>query len=410
MSSLHPDLPPFVVIQAALRKTTEHLAHELQRPTATAPQWSEFEWTIARAVAAMQGISALLASKLRWRGPARWQTFLAEQQALARQRDAVIARTLDTLNAVSIEHGLACVGLKGAALRKLGLYAPGERPMGDIDILVREEDRAHFATVMQTLGYRDAYAVRRHEVFEPANESTAVHAGEHPDNPLKIEVHTLIAEFLPAHLVDITRELSPEKMRAGLNPYRDHVALLRHLLLHAAGNMRANALRQIQVHDIARLATVLAPADWGALTRMSSAQSGVWWSFPPLVLAERYYPGSIPAHVLQETARQCPRVLRAAAVRTSITQVSWSNLRIHAFPGLTWARSPLEALRFVRSRIWPQRWAIDELSLATRLSPSLRRLRWYDESHSRRIARWLVSRPPRVQTMLSVCAALNIDP
>jgi hypothetical protein len=34
--------------------------------------------------------------------------------------------------------------------------------------------------------------------------------------------------------------------------------LMRHLLLHAAGNMRAHALRQIQLHDIALLAGKLA--------------------------------------------------------------------------------------------------------------------------------------------------------
>jgi hypothetical protein len=32
---------------------------------------------------------------------------------------------------------------------------------------------------------------------------------------------------------------------------------------------------------------------------------------------------------------------------------------------------------------------------------------WYRISHARRIWRWLVSRPPRVQTMASLTAALN---
>jgi hypothetical protein len=136
----------------------------------------------------------------------------------------------------------------------------------------------------------------------------------------------------------------------------------------------------------------------------------VWWALPPLTLVERYYPGAIPTFVLEEIGRHCPRVLRAAAARTSITQVSWSNLRIHAFPGIAWARSPFEALRFVASRVWPQRRAIDELAVVTKLQPPMGRLRWYEESHARRIARWVVSRPPRVQTMLSVCAVLGIEP
>lgn len=38
-------------------------------PTNEMPKWSEFEWRIARAAAAMHGISSLLHRDLRWRGP-----------------------------------------------------------------------------------------------------------------------------------------------------------------------------------------------------------------------------------------------------------------------------------------------------------------------------------------------------
>lgn len=49
-------LPPPKALQAALRETTERLANELAEPTDTAPDWSGFEWNIARAVAAMHGV------------------------------------------------------------------------------------------------------------------------------------------------------------------------------------------------------------------------------------------------------------------------------------------------------------------------------------------------------------------
>jgi len=41
------------------------------------------------------------------------------------------------------------------------------------------------------------------------------------------------------------------------------------------------------------------------------------------------------------------------------------------------------------------------------VQPHLRRVPWYQLSHGRRIVRWLVSRPPRVQTITSVAAALR---
>ena len=40
---------------------------------------------------------------------------------------------------------------------------------------------------------------------------------------------------------------------------------MRHLLLHAAGNMRAHALRLVQLHDIALLAPRLDAAAWERL-------------------------------------------------------------------------------------------------------------------------------------------------
>ena len=63
------EVPPFKVLAAALRKTTEHLAKELAAPTDSPPRWTELEWAVARSVAAMQGISTLLENNLRWLGP-----------------------------------------------------------------------------------------------------------------------------------------------------------------------------------------------------------------------------------------------------------------------------------------------------------------------------------------------------
>jgi hypothetical protein len=54
-------LPPLATVAAVLRATTEHLADELADLQAAAPNWSEFEWRAARAVAAMHGLSGLLA-------------------------------------------------------------------------------------------------------------------------------------------------------------------------------------------------------------------------------------------------------------------------------------------------------------------------------------------------------------
>src|SRR3546814_13507435 len=65
--------------------------------------------------------------------------------------------------------GLAVVPLKGVALHALELYAPGERPMADIDLLVREGDAGMAVAMLQGLGYVESYAQWKHRVFKPAD-------------------------------------------------------------------------------------------------------------------------------------------------------------------------------------------------------------------------------------------------
>src|SRR4029077_18893237 len=59
---------------------------ELARRGAQAPDWTESEWRVARAVVAIHGVSGLLAGALRWQGPAGWRVFLGEKSAQVAQR------------------------------------------------------------------------------------------------------------------------------------------------------------------------------------------------------------------------------------------------------------------------------------------------------------------------------------
>jgi hypothetical protein len=129
--------------------------------------------------------------------------------------------------------------------------------------------------------------------------------------------------------------------------------------------------------------------------------------FPPLWLAARYYPEHVPSDAVRAARAACPRLLRRAAERQSLTHVSWSNLRIHAFPGIEWSRTPLEAARFIRSRVLPSRRSLGELDVLLETNPEFGAVPWYGISHGSRIFRWLISHPPRVQTMVSVSAALR---
>ena len=402
-------LPPLATIAAALRKTTELLARELADPTPEPPVWTEFEWRIARVAAAIHGVSALLFDGLRWRGPETWRQFLSEQRDHAVGRHLQIVHLLDAIDAEARRRGLALMALKGAALYARGLYAAGERPMGDIDLLVRPDAMQATARLLESCGYEVDYTHRRDQMFRPAGSTIppAGRLGEHVDNPIKVEVHTRIAEALPAVETDITSLLFPADARAGLNYYASAASLMMHLALHAAGNMRARALRLVQLHDVARLAASFRADDWEELLAARSEDHEPWWAFAPMMLTARYYPTAIPPRVLARLRAHCPSLLRRHTRRRGLVGVSWSNIRVEAFPGVEWSRTPGEALQFMKSRIWPSREALRELSEAAAQIPGVSAVPWYGLSHGKRIVRWIFTRPPRVQTMVSVRAALS---
>jgi len=404
--TLPAGLPAYPALARALRVTTERLAQEVAAPSRVAPGWSDLEWKVARASAVMQGTTVLLSQRLRWRGPDAWQQFLATQRQQALERDARIAALLQRIDVALRAVRAGCIALKGSALRRHALYGAGERPMGDIDLLAPREESAQVGRALEALDYECVSDVRRHRVYCPRAALANVHPGEHPDNPLKIEVHFRVAEPLPIRLVDITGTLIPEEEGCGLRDYANVRALFRHLMLHAAGNMRAHALRQIQLHDIALLAGRLSDEDWVALLSSPDAQGGAWWMWPVLDLARRYYPDLVPA-IVDEFRGCTPAWLRRTSMRKTLTDLSWSNLRIAAFPGIYWSRSPREALHFMRSRVLPDRVALEELGMSSRTQPAMvKTVSWYGVSHARRIVRWMFSRPPRVQTVVSVQSAL----
>lgn len=407
MTSRNPVLPPFRVVEAALRTTTERLVREVAQPQDGPPDWSEFEWAVARAVCAMQGISGLLAKRLRWQGPKSFSDFLDDQQTHMRVCHAHIGQLLGKLDTAFFNAGIAYLPLKGSAIRAIGLYEPGERPQGDIDLLLDAPDLPACAGLLEKLGYHWLFSARRHEVYAPATQTQSHHFGEHSDNALKIELHTKVAEALPVEQVDITSSLFPVHRLPGGNRYASLAALTRHTGLHAAGNMRAHALRFIQIYEVAQLARRMTDADWCELLGADLQRSMAWWLFPPLALAARYLPGSVPAQRLAELRAVCPRRLRAHYEKVSLYEVSWSNLRIAALPGMEWSRTLAQTLQLARSRLYPSRLARDELAFGGAVQPQFQQVRWYGAPHAERIVRWLLARPPRVQTITAVRAALQ---
>lgn len=391
-------LPRPATIQAALRKTTEALAHELGRPGTSAPAWSEFEWRIARAVASLHGISPLLASHLRWHGPHGWRQFLDGQRQHTVLRAARLQQSLGLIQTHAQAQQVGFVALKGVALCDLGLYAEGERPMSDLDLLVCEKDAAAMTRALAAAGFTPTHASWKEQVFEPAGPAQAAPFGEHADNPIKVDLHTRISERLPRQLVDISALIAPATLRSGLNPYASRAALMTHLLLHAAGEMVFRTLRLIQVHDIGLLAAQLSADDWAEVLAQRVAPWGLWWALPPLSVVARYYP-SVPTAVLAALHDAGPAALRQLALRRLIADVSYSNMRRSALPGIDWTRSLGERLGYTAERTL--------LTARTLLRASRPRARSANQEPGEPVLRWHRLRPLRPATLKAVHAALD---
>jgi hypothetical protein len=419
-------VPDSKVLHVTLRMITETLARELVRPSRLAPDWSEFEWSIARAVAAMHGISSLLLRSLTWQGPDEWQQFLEQQRVHITKRHARFGDLLRRIDRRSRDANVAVIALKGVALHEMGLYEPGERPMADIDLLVRPADAYGMAGILESLGYREVKKTWKERAFDPVNESAHFGPGEHSDSSVKVELHERICERLPWRITDVSDNIFPVEPHPGLNAYPSKASLMIHLLLHATGSMAGQALRLLQLHDLMLLSSKMSEADWDEVLQHSSrsnrngsrgtasgprsangsAGASLWWAYPPLELTSRYYPSSIPGRVLAQLPGECTYLLRRTARRATLYDVSYSYLWVDAFPGIEWSQSLGDIASYAVRRAWPSG---KHLELRASMAKSRgwdSQSQWAPLPQWRRILRWAISRPTRPLTMHAVRAAL----
>jgi len=410
MTVLSREMPQPVALEGILRKITEGLAKELACPTQAIPDWSEFEWIVARAVAAMHGISPLLSRALRWHGPPDWTGFLEEQRSHTAKRHVRIDDLLLRLDQRARETGIAAVALKGVALHAFGVYQAGDRPMADVDLLVRPADVPRTAKMLASLGYTESFQTWKECVFTRVDEQEPAALGEHSNNGIKIELHERICEKLPLRITDVSEHVFPRQPQPGLNAYPSKASLMTHLLLHAAGAMAFQSLRLLHLHDLARLSSHMTQEDWEAVLEAGKRGERPWWAFPPLNLTSRYFPSKIPVVVLTALADDCPYLLKRSARHRTLCDVSYSHLWVDAFPGMEWSQSLREVLEYVANRVRPSAKHIEFRAHTAESEAWANRGQWSRLSQGRRILQWITSRPTRPVTMHAVRAAFAQSP
>ena len=337
--------------------------------------------------------------------PRGWVDFLEEQRAHTSSRHARIDELLLQIDRLTRKQGVAAMALKGAALHSLGVYAGGERPMADVDLLVRPQDAERTARLIESLGFRESHTNWKERVFMPVDDRAAAGLGEHANNNIKIELHERICEGLPRQIADVSELIFPSRPQPGLNAYPSRAALMIHLLLHAAGSTVIQSLRLIQLHDVALLARRMEAADWNEVLEYRSKQR-LWWALPPLQLTARYYSSTVPVRILRALKLDCPWHLERIYRQRKLSDVSYSHLWVDAFPGIEWSRSVPEMLKYTVSRVRPSAKHIALRNMDAKTESWASGDEWSRLSQSRRILRWVTSRPTRPVTMHVVRAAL----
>jgi hypothetical protein len=100
--------------------------------------------------------------------------------------------------------------------------------------------------------------------------------------------------------------------------------------------------------------------------------------------------------------------LRTISRYQTLTQVSCSELWLHALAGIEWSRSFHEVRHYISSRVRPPKEAVEERDDMVRTQLWLQGQSWVRQKQGRRILALLTQHVPRMDTLYVVRAALDV--
>jgi hypothetical protein len=173
--------------------------------------------------------------------------------------------------------------------------------------------------------------------------------GEHPHNPIKIELHSTVAEPFPVRVVDVTPLLwrsakSETRLTLPIALYTDTLGLALHAITHAAKHMWLRTLRFTSLYDLFLLLRRCDEAAWQMLLAGLTEARCLWLAYPVLALLNRYFPNCVPANVCAQTRAATLLGLRRwvdgwPARAATLSAVSLCNIAAHAWhQRLSWMR------------------------------------------------------------------------
>lgn len=262
-----------------------------------------------------------------------------------------LSGTIYTLRAAGVE----VVALKGAALAFFHYPDPGLRPMGDLDLLLRDpRDLARATVALTGAGWRALFDTPRHRVFAREDEHVSRPATEDPDNPIRLEIHTSFRLPVLGRVYDASAELRSGAATRDLDGVEVSIAagpsLVRHLLFHAAEDFAGRGIRGIQAYDFRLLARAS-----GKLNPEISSNEEERDAAPLLFAAEaieRLFPNTFEEVFLKSLGGGVSDTLRERASRVPPLRYTrpargWTRTL------LTLIEGPLPKARFLAHTLFP---------------------------------------------------------
>lgn len=295
--------------------------------------WSDADWQAARFAVQVHGVGPLLHVRLAERMPAdgagghaaAFLRYLAHCHEMNVQRHALWRSELERLLAAAAGAGIPIVAIKGAALLPHYWPDPALRPTSDIDLLARPEDRPAVDETAAGLGWTLHGAVPRHRVYYLARLGTAAReeVGEHPAQPLRLEIHEHAGQAFLGLRHDVTEMLwtSASASQVGDAPVLQPALapLFEHVLIHTAFDLAKRLTRFIKLEDLRLLGARLSPGDWEGFVARAGAFRLERFYLAPLLMLERYMDTPVPADVRRRLARGTPRALLDRLLRTPLS-------------------------------------------------------------------------------------------